>query len=401
MFARRFPTPCLFFVLGLFLVVLGATGVDTRAEGAAQESASALDAKAQELEDLRYRIRASRRKAEALAQDEKQQMAHLAELDHQQQLTEELLASLATRSQQLRSRMQELEQGIESLHVRARSREASLAVRLREMYMRPRYSLVSAALGSSDLNRLGARLRALRHIASTERRLVSMVLSEQEELRQKQAELESRAAEVALHQSETRDEQARLATLRSDRARTLQEIQRRKRSYKKSAEELETAARALEELIARLEDQRKRQQQEHSSGFAALKGKLPWPVEGRVISRFGPSTHPQFHTQVVNKGWKIAAPQGTPIQALAEGKVDFVDWLPGYGQCIIVNHGEGYYSLYAHASTVFPRVGAHVAASEVIGEVGDTGSVEGSLLYLEVRQGRTPLDPAQWLRPGP
>ena len=79
---------------------------------------------------------------------------------------------------------------------------------------------------------------------------------------------------------------------------------------------------------------------------------------------------------------------GTPIQCVAQGRVEYVDWLPGYGQCIIVDHGDGYYTLYAHASAIFPARGAAVHAGEVLGEVGDTGSLNGSQLYFEIRQGQ-------------
>ena len=88
---------------------------------------------------------------------------------------------------------------------------------------------------------------------------------------------------------------------------------------------------------------------------------------------------------------------GTPIRCIAEGTVEFVDWLPGYGKCIIVDHGDGYYSLYAHASSIFPARGAVVRAGDVLGEVGDTGSLNGTQLYFEIRKGKDSLDPSAWL----
>ena len=126
-------------------------------------------------------------------------------------------------------------------------------------------------------------------------------------------------------------------------------------------------------------------------------GALPWPVEGRVLKPFGRSVHPEFKTVVMNKGVNIGAPLGTPIRAVAAGTVEYVDWLPGYGKCIIVDHGDGYYTLYAHASAIFPTQGSRVRPGEVIGEVGDTGSLNGSQLYFEIRQGKNPLDPSLWL----
>lgn len=120
-------------------------------------------------------------------------------------------------------------------------------------------------------------------------------------------------------------------------------------------------------------------------------------MNGRILKPYGRSVHPEFQTVVMNKGINIGAAAGTPIQCVADGRVEYVDWLPGYGQCIIVDHGDGYFTLYAHASAIFPARGAAVHAGEVLGEVGDTGSLNGSQLYFEIRQGKDSLDPAAWL----
>ena len=133
--------------------------------------------------------------------------------------------------------------------------------------------------------------------------------------------------------------------------------------------------------------------------FAKQRGRLPWPVKGKILKPFGVSEHPEFKTVVMNKGINIGVPLGTPVKAVADGSVEYVNWLPGYGKCIIVNHGGGYYTLYAHASEVFPRQGEAVKAGQVIAESGDTGSLNGSQLYFEVRKGRDPVDPGQWLQP--
>lgn len=396
---RRIGIPIL-LALGLVVLEPGRGVVQARA---ADDSPPELQETAQELEDLRHRIRASRRRAAALAQDEKQQVARLAELDREASLTEELLAGLEAREAEVQARMDELQAQIDSLSRGMEERQASLARRLRQMYMRPGHSMVAAALGSEDFSQMTARLRAMRHFARTERRMLDGVLASQRELAVKKNELEARSAEIQLNRSEARDRQDRLETLRQERAGALEEIREKKRNWTTTTRELESAAERLEQLMADLENRRRQQAKPLEPGtggdFAEGRGRLPWPVRGRVIKGFGPYQHPEFDTRVVNKGINVAAPMGAPIQALHAGVVDFVDWLPGYGQCIIVNHGDGYYSLYAHASAIFPGVGAEVEAGEVIGEVGDSGSLDGSQLYLEIRHGKKPLDPALWLSP--
>ena len=97
-----------------------------------------------------------------------------------------------------------------------------------------------------------------------------------------------------------------------------------------------------------------------------------------------------------NNGVDIAAPSGTPIRAVAAGRVEFVDWIGGYGNCIILNHGGGYYTLYAHAAETFVNPGQVVSHKEVIAEVGDSGSLNGFECHFEIRKSKQALNPIEW-----
>jgi murein DD-endopeptidase MepM/ murein hydrolase activator NlpD len=97
-----------------------------------------------------------------------------------------------------------------------------------------------------------------------------------------------------------------------------------------------------------------------------------------------------------NNGIDIQARSGAPIRAVAAGRVEFVDWIEGYGNCIIVNHGGGYYTLYAHASEIFVKSDDNVSAGTVIGEVGDSGSLNGYACHFEIRKSKQALNPMEW-----
>ena len=129
-----------------------------------------------------------------------------------------------------------------------------------------------------------------------------------------------------------------------------------------------------------------------------LAGNLEWPVRGKLIRGFGRSVHPKFKTVTLNNGFNIAAPSGSPVAAVADGSVEYSDHLPGFGQCVILDHGAGYYTLYAHLEGVFVDKAEKIARGQVIAEVGRPAPGDDPQLYFEVRQGRTPLDPADWLR---
>jgi murein DD-endopeptidase MepM/ murein hydrolase activator NlpD len=116
------------------------------------------------------------------------------------------------------------------------------------------------------------------------------------------------------------------------------------------------------------------------------------------VGRFGVEMHPRFGTKVPSNGIDIAAPAGAPIVAVAAGTIEFVDWLPGYGRCVIVNHGGGFYTLYAHCSRTLVAKGAKVAAGQKVAEVGDTDSVKGTILHFEIRKGQDAMNPEEWLQ---
>ena len=123
-----------------------------------------------------------------------------------------------------------------------------------------------------------------------------------------------------------------------------------------------------------------------------------WPATGSVVGRFGPEIHPKWGTTTMNNGIDIQAPMGAAVHAVARGRVEYTsDDYAGYGEIVILNHGDGYYTLYAHLSDILVQQGASVESGQLIGKVGDTGSLKGPYLYFELRDGQKPLDPERWL----
>jgi septal ring factor EnvC (AmiA/AmiB activator) len=129
------------------------------------------------------------------------------------------------------------------------------------------------------------------------------------------------------------------------------------------------------------------------------RGKLAWPLEGRVITAFGFERHPDFQTMVMNKGVEISpAKDKSLILAVHTGKVVYADYFQGYGNLLIIDHGMTYYSLYGHCAEFLAVVGDMVRAGQPVAVVGDTGSLKGECLYFEIRHKTKALDPLQWLK---
>jgi len=134
--------------------------------------------------------------------------------------------------------------------------------------------------------------------------------------------------------------------------------------------------------------------------FSRLKGRLPPPVKGEIVSRFGPSRSGNYNSFTFQSGIDIKVERGEPVRSVFKGKIMFAEWLKGYGNLLIIDHGENYYSLYAHVQEFFKQKGEKVGAGEVIATAGDTGSIKGLCLHFEVRHHGKPVDPLKWLKKG-
>lgn len=154
---------------------------------------------------------------------------------------------------------------------------------------------------------------------------------------------------------------------------------------------LRTEARRLERV---LEDLANRSAVSGAGPFAGQAGQLPWPVAGNLLHRYGDSRASSLRWS----GWMIAAPEGDPVRAVHAGTVVFADYLRGHGQLIIVDHGDGYLTLYAHNQILLKATGNRVDGGEIIARVGSSGGLNQSALYFEVRRGGKTLDPGRWLR---
>ncbi|HEV8322953.1 MAG TPA: M23 family metallopeptidase [Myxococcota bacterium] len=132
------------------------------------------------------------------------------------------------------------------------------------------------------------------------------------------------------------------------------------------------------------------------------RGAVPWPVAGAVLERgFGRATDPLGGTAVVNRGWDLRAPAGTPVRTVAAGRVLFAGWYRGYGNLVIVDHGAEHHTLYAHLASIAKATGEVLSPGDALGGLGDTGSLKGPYLYFEVRVRGAAQDPAAWLAAAP
>ena len=189
---------------------------------------------------------------------------------------------------------------------------------------------------------------------------------------------------------------SKIEVTKKEKISLLKKTREKKEVQLTAIKELKEYARRLQDFIDRLPEEKK-DFKSLTRKFSSMKGRLPFPVKGRIITVFGRKEHPDLHTYTFQKGIEIKAPLGKEVRSVFEGKVIFADWFKGYGNMMIINHGEKYYSLFAHASKLFKKTGDLVGQGETIALVGDTNSLKGSCLYFEIRHQGKPQDPLRWL----
>ncbi len=262
------------------------------------------------------------------------------------------------------------------------------------------------------ISRTNKQLETTRLAARTERielkKLGQELEQQEEQVRQK---LTARAKALASVKSDLGSQRKRLNKLVSQEKALQKQIDRIAQRAAKKRAAIAAQKRKQQQQRAAANQQRQQQQrpaarQQQPSGrqvttsrtpnkpFSRLRGKLSWPVSGRVIHRY----HSRRNEKQRWRGIVIAAPGGAKVRAVAEGRVVFAGWMNGYGHLIMVEHDRNYMSLYGYNRAVFKRPGQRVKANEVIASVGNSSGQSRNALYFEIRHKTTPQNPARWLR---
>ncbi|MEK9172317.1 MAG: peptidoglycan DD-metalloendopeptidase family protein [Nitrospirota bacterium] len=355
----------------------------------------------QTLEKLKDEIKEKKQKSDEAQRKEASVLQELEEADHRIKRSREDLVRVNEKLREKDHEIADTNVSLRRLRERITQREGSIRSRLRVMYKEGPNGQLKLLLASSGYNDLQARLASLRWISRREFQLLEGHRADRVRLESTESHLLRVRGELQGYQQEIATKLAAVKDERTKKDRLLARVRSEKVMYVKAVEELEKSAQRIEGLIREFEARRKAAASARTApageGLARLKGRLGWPTEGDVVALFGRQKHPKFDTYVQRKGIEIRAGHGTVIRSVSDGVVAFADWMRGYGLLAIVDHGEGFFSLYAHASKLLVSVGDSVRGHQPIGEIGDTGLTGESTLYFELRQGGEALDPLAWL----
>lgn len=389
----------------------------------AQTDGSAIADKKEDLKELRGRIESLRK--ELSASEESQ-----ADAADQLRQAERQISEAQRKLFNLKKEQTRLQNTLRDLNLRSRNYEATLAQQqaqleklLYQQYLQGTPETLHMLLNGDDPNQLTRDLYYFSAIARTHTELLGDIRSTLKKQKALTEEAKSRATELASVEEEQKQQHAELLQQKTERQKILSQVASKVRSQKKEISTLQKDEKRLTNLLDRLtkllaEQARKARTPPRSTSpdapastpsgpenhhvptpmtgsgdFARLKGQLRLPVLGQVMGKFGT---PREGTSTW-KGLFIRASEGSEVKAIANGQVVYAEWMRGFGNLLIIDHGSGYLTVYGNNDALLKQVGDQVKGGETVGTVGNSGSNQDSGLYFELRHQGQALDPMKWV----
>ncbi len=390
------------------LIVLAFVFPIVSAEAQQARRDDSLQGERRKLEQTQKQLKEEREKAAEARRKETSLLAELEQIDRRLADKQQEVARLDGRIQRIQAEIRGLRGEISKLETSRGGQQEALARRLRTLYkIHVQGAALPLILRGDDVVARAAAIRHLGSLATLDARVIREYRLTSDYLADRKGREEVRQDELATLRAEAKREQAEVDREAGRRRILLTRVRDERAYHERMVGELTEASRRLEAFIRDLQAKQRRlakvpPPRPHGEtpgvGFGELRGRLPWPTDGRVVSAFGPQVHPRFGTKTFRNGVDIEAAGGTDVAAVYAGHVVYTGWFKGYGNLIILDHGNDYYTLYAHVAEILVKEGDDVRQAQRIGTVGETGSLAGPRLYFEVRYQGKPQDPEQWLR---
>jgi murein DD-endopeptidase MepM/ murein hydrolase activator NlpD len=370
-------------------------------------------AAADELSDVRDKLDLTRQRIDAARAEAKTLDGQLESLDARLTSIDDKLAALGSEIAVLQQKLDITQEKLAVVREQLRLKKVELAAAERELalqeaafeqrvvltYKTRDIDYLDILLESSSFDDLVTRLHFVRELVGSDNDLVAQlerararverekaaIAAKEQEVSDLAHELQSQNDRLLALQAAEQAQRAEAAAARADKRGALAAVEQDLEELEKQERDLLAESQALSGVIS------------GSSSSGGGSGVLIWPCSGTVVSDFGWRTHPILGIELFHTGIDIAAPYGTPIKAAAGGKVTMAAWYGGYGNCTIIDHGDGLSTLYAHQSSFKVATGQSVAQGQLIGYVGSTGLSTGPHLHFETRVNGEPVDPMRYL----
>lgn len=392
----------------LFLMLVFAALAPAAAIGASP--ASTPEEVREQRRELRERISTLQKKLEAAEETRSEATDALRESERAISEANRELRLLNSQSRASNAKLGTLRKSAQDTGNLLQAQQTLLGRMLRQQYLQGQSDALRLTLSREDPNEMARQLHYLAYIARARAQLVDGLRGNLREIDRLKSEITEEVAAIAQIAAEQTSQKKRLEQEKRARADVLSRISRDIRARQREIRAMQANDNRLSRLVEQLTKLvrqpavagRPRQRtetvpsnQSDGSPFAALRGKLALPVRGELGSRFG---SPRADGGVTWKGLFIAAKTGEDVRAVAGGKVVYADWLRGFGNLLIVDHGGNYMTLYANAESLLKQVGDIIRGGDTVATVGNSGGNPESGLYFEMRHEGRPFDPLNWVK---
>lgn len=365
----------------------------------------------EELQTLREQIHSLELRSKEQQKNENETLELVDTYDRNAGLLRQLIGRLKAEERRLQGSIDTTRLTLAGLEQQLAFLKDHYARYVRSVYRSGRFLEAELLLTSASWNQFAVRTEYLKRFTDQRRRDAEHIAAKTRQVEASQLHAQRQLNEEQRLIAEKGAEEDRLAALATERRVTLDRIRKDKKLLERQIQRQLRAARDMEQMIADLveQDRIKKEQAaaekklphpsrpaEVAGEFDARRGKLRWPVsEGNVVAHFGPQKHPTLRTITQNTGIDIAVDAGTPVAAVATGEVAIINFIPSYGNLVILNHPNGFRTVYTHLGEISVVRGQTVAEGTTIGTSGD--SIDGPRLHFEIWKDREKQNPEVWL----
>ena len=355
--------------------------------------------KESELEDVRERISGLKKSMDKAAAERDRLAAELQEVEVAISEQRMRIAEIDREQRATTKKKEALDANLAEREAHLDKESVALAAQVRAAYQGGSQEKIRLLLNQRDPAMLGRLMAYYQYLNDYRAENIEAVIAEIRELDVLRAQIAAEAARLGELAKTRYAELTRLNLSQEGRATLLASLQEKIKSEGQEVERLAAQEKDLTRLIAELTSILSDYPISSEQPFSEHKGKLTWPVAGALIHDFG---QPRVGGNMRWNGVVLAAPRGREVRAVYHGRVAFADWLAGMGLLVIVDHGEGYMTLYGYNETILKKAGDWVAPGDVIATVGESGGQSEAGLYFELRSGTQPVNPRRWItrRPG-
>jgi len=356
------------------------------------------------LDSIRTEINNRRKKIGELEKAEGNYLARLEYLETNIAASKQFLVMLSKRIDTAETTIVCLTDSLEQARGLLAGRQTLMKQRLRRAYMTGAQSpLMTLFMARSPVDLIN-RARYLEEVYRYDQNLADKIDRARQTIDEKKQSFEAKRAELGALLLEKKKENQLLIKEEASRRAIIADIRSKKKSNVAVIVELVSAQKELNAIIKLLEYKRKKAEEQDRpqagarSAFERLKGALPWPLEGPIISRYGKVVHPVYQTVTMNNGIDIGATPGQAVRSVAAGTVIYTGSMRGLGRLVIIEHGGDYLTIYSHLEEISVSANQKVIAGATLGRVGNAAGSERTLLHFEIRKSTDSLDPVPWLK---